>query len=77
MVKKLLFILLASCTPQLSSPNSQFVYNELVDSGCLSSGDASFVAVQAGTQSDAQPPWFSCLFDGGTIASCGVPCGDK
>lgn len=51
------------------------IYTTLVQAGCLDpNDDAGLSAVQRGLLSDAQPPWFACLADGGTVAGCGVPC---
>jgi hypothetical protein len=78
MVKKILFLglLMVSCVPT-TMPTSQTVYFELIDAGCLAPGDSSLIGVELGVLSDAQPPWFSCLLDSGTIQGCSVPCGNK
>jgi len=77
MVKCLCLLLLVGCNLVPTTPNSQVVYNELIEAGCLASSDASLLGVQQGVLSDAQPPWFSCLVDGGSINGCNVPCGDN
>lgn len=58
-------------------PN-QLVFDELNDAGCIEAdGEADGIqAVSVLHASADQPDWLDCLFDAGTIASCGVPCGD-
>jgi hypothetical protein len=48
------------------------VTGELVDAGCLAPGSSDAVAAQLATGHD---PWLVCLFEGGTIGGCMVPCG--
>jgi hypothetical protein len=57
-----------------SQTTPQSIYSELVDGNCLQKDDSGLPSVQAAFTSDAAPPWFLCLKDGGTIGACGVPC---
>jgi hypothetical protein len=57
------------------SMNATAVYNELVDAGCMAPDDGGATAVaQELALGDAADPWLTCLFGGGTVASCNVPC---
>lgn len=76
-----LVVTCGGCTRQQPSPmpaaSVQAIYQALVQAGCLAPDDSGLGAVQLGVASDAAPGWFTCLLDGGTVASCGVPCGDS
>lgn len=67
-------LVVVGCSKPAPPASAPSVYNELVEAGCIAPDDASYAAVQEGLQSDAQPPWFACLADGGTVAGCSVPC---
>jgi hypothetical protein len=62
--------------PPFSDPTGM-VYNELVEAGCLQPDDASdgYAAIYEESVSDQEPRWLSCLYNGLSIAQCGVPCG--
>jgi hypothetical protein len=65
----------AACVPSPpASPTASTVYGELVDAGCLAATDSGLAAVQAEHDTDAAPPWFDCLWDGGSVTACDVPC---
>jgi hypothetical protein len=49
------------------------VYEELVLGECLAASDGGVDAVAAEHQSP-NPPWLACLYDGGTLTGCNVPC---
>ncbi len=68
-------LMAAACAkPVPISPTARTVYSELVDAGCLAATDAGLSSVQEEFNSDAAPPWFGCLWDGGSIATCNTPC---
>jgi hypothetical protein len=54
---------------------SVVIYNELTAAGCIEPSAGSQKAIDLAMASDAAPPWFLCLTEGGTVASCSVPCG--
>lgn len=59
-----------------SVPNvqDQAVYAELVEAGCLATASDGPQSV-AGEHALGTSAWLNCLYvDGGTIASCAVPC---
>jgi hypothetical protein len=67
----------ASCHPTPPGPiisTAQSAYNSLVDGGCMAASDSGLASVAAELASDAAPAWATCLGNGGTVASCGVPC---
>lgn len=73
-MKRLLFLatLLVGCKTA-ATPTS--IYLELVEAGCLQATDGGPAAVAQAEEIGADL-WVSCLADGGTVASCHVPCGD-
>jgi hypothetical protein len=71
---------LLACLTSCSKPSppvspAASVYAALVDAGCLKADDAGLPSVQAEYESGTAPAWFQCLWGGGTVASCNVPCG--
>ena len=59
--------------PPVVTAADQAVYNTLVEAGCLapsSDGPAS-VALE---KQQVGEMWLVCLYDGGTISGCNVPC---
>lgn len=52
------------------------VYQTLVDSGCLSAAGSSPADVAA-EHASPNPIWMQCLYNGGTVQGCAVPCGDR
>lgn len=60
--------------PPPAAPNDYTVYEELVLAQCLNPSDGGVAAVAAEHQAVDQPAWLACLYNGGTIASCAVPC---
>ena len=70
--------LLAQCTcsqPKPEPPVSpQTIWSELVDAGCVAQNingpEAISFELEAGSY-----PWLSCLESGGSVKSCGAPCG--
>jgi hypothetical protein len=63
------------CTPPPApvSPATA-IFNELVDAGCLAPSSDGVQAV-ADEIDAGDVGWMNCLVDGGSIASCQVPCG--
>jgi hypothetical protein len=66
---------LAGCTKATTGVTGAVVAGEIVDAGCLAAGDGDVQAVIAEHNlGDAEPAWSKCLWAGGTVSSCGVPC---
>jgi hypothetical protein len=65
---------LVACPSKPTTPSDQSVYQALVQAGCLKDDDAGLPAVIAEHQLPTPPPWLNCLYSGGTVAGCGVPC---
>lgn len=61
-------------TPAPSTLSAATVYGELADANCYSNPDGGVAFVAAEGAWPAAPPWVGCLFEGGTIIGCGVPC---
>ena len=67
-------VVLAGCNGcQPAASPDQNVYNVLVSGGCLAPSDGGVQAV-AEEHASPNPPWLQCLYDGGTVAGCNVPC---
>jgi hypothetical protein len=65
---------LACSKPAPVGPTPEIVYGELVNAGCLAPDDGGVTAVAQERALPDAPPWILCLFDGGTVAACQVPC---
>ncbi len=68
-------VVLTACpntTP--SAPSDQSVLRALVSAGCMKDDDAALPALIAEHQLPVPPPWLNCLYSGGTVAGCAVPC---
>jgi hypothetical protein len=66
-----------ACTttpPQPAHSGAAYAYGALVDGGCMAASDSGLASVTAELASDAAPAWATCLGNGGTVVSCGVPC---
>jgi hypothetical protein len=50
------------------------VYGELLEAGCLAPSADGVQSVADQHTAPDQPVWLGCLFDGGTVSACGVPC---
>jgi hypothetical protein len=52
------------------------IYRELVGAGCLAPDpdDAGPASLDEEYASVDAPSWLGCLYDGGSISSCDVPC---
>lgn len=68
----------AGCKPAPSPgppqpPTADTVYEALVDAGCLAptADGVDAVAEEHALGGDA---WLDCLYDGGTVRACAVPC---
>jgi hypothetical protein len=57
-----------------AGPTADSVYSALVDAGCLAADPNGPSFVLAEHNLTDQPPWMACLFDGGSVSTCGVPC---
>ena len=60
--------------PPPGVPNDNTVYAELTLAQCLAQTDGGVTAVANMHKSDREPPWLACMYNGGTVASCNVPC---
>jgi len=57
-----------------ASPVATTIYNELVEAGCMAPNDPTGPSALAQSLAAGDFPWLPCLFDGGTVTSCNVPC---
>lgn len=64
----------APAQPPAPTPQAVRAYGLLVEGGCLAPDDSGLSSVQAEESSDAAPSWLTCLFLGGTVTTCAVPC---
>jgi hypothetical protein len=53
---------------------AQVVYNELVTANCLAPSPDGIQAISDEHSQPGEPDWLACLFDGGTVSACNVPC---
>jgi len=53
---------------------AQVAYNKLVAANCLTPSQDGVEAIAAEHDDPSQPAWFSCLYDGGSVQACNVPC---
>ena len=73
-------VTLAACHPAptpLPPGNTdadEVVYGELVEAGCLEAEDGGVDYVAIAARDPSAPIWLTCLYDGGTVISCNVPC---
>ena len=79
MKRALLITLLlgAACktnTPPPPPSQAQVVFQKLVDAGCIADSDSGASDVALEEASDAAPAWFTCVWNGGSVASCNAPC---
>jgi hypothetical protein len=74
----LLVVAQIGCKPTAVPPQPvdtpSVVYGELVEAGCIAQSPDGIDAIAEEHADPAQPDWFACLFDGGTVFSCNVPC---
>lgn len=61
--------------PQTPDADDYRVYVALVDAGCMARDEGGAMALDEAHANAAQPSWMNCLYDGGTVQSCDVPCG--
>jgi Na+/H+ antiporter NhaC len=73
--------LVVACRPSTTQPTLASVTTELVEAGCVTNSTTVEQSVQTELQGDASSASaiqlrrsIGCLFEGGTIASCAVPC---
>lgn len=74
-----LAVFVAGCACNQPQPVQAKVYDELVAApGCLAPAEAGANAGAAELASENArpdaPTWLRCLFDGGSVSACGVPC---
>lgn len=70
-------LLVGACktnTPPPAPSQAQVVFQKMVDAGCVADSDSGVSDVLLEEANDAAPAWFTCLWNGGTVASCNVPC---
>jgi len=75
-VKRLLLIALVGCggcPPSAPAVTDSQVWSSLVEAGCLNAAGSSSTDVAA-EHAGPNPPWLQCLYDGGAVQACGVPC---
>jgi len=63
-----------SPSPPAPSTPAAVVYGELVEAECLDPSDGGLDFVTAAHAEPLRPAWLDCLFDGGAVTTCGVPC---
>jgi hypothetical protein len=66
----LLSVFALSC----ASSTAQGVYDKLVAAQCLAPSSDGVQAISSEHADPSQPDWLACMFDGGTVQSCNVPC---
>jgi hypothetical protein len=66
----------AAPPPPMPIDQASAIYVELVEAGCLAPDDSGdgVTSIYEQHQSDAQPLWLGCLYMGGSVQSCKVPC---
>lgn len=63
------------CTKAPPVSPDQRVYGALVEAGCLAPDNDAGVSAIIAEHAMGTDAWLQCLYtDGGTVASCGVPC---
>ena len=62
---------LTACSKPAVSPAT--VYATLVDAGCMAPSDDGVSSIAA-EHAEGGTPWLECLFSGGSVANCSVPC---
>ncbi len=62
--------------PPILDGQAARIYTELVEAGCLAPDDEGGVVAVAAEHAlgDATPSWLMCLYNGGSITGCQVPC---
>lgn len=63
-----------ACGCTKTTPTAASVYQSLVEAGCLAATADGEKAVADEHALHTEPPWSACLWQGGTVQSCGVPC---
>lgn len=66
--------LLFACNTSPAPATAQTVYTRLVEGGCIAATPDGEQSVADEHLADGGAPWLDCLFKGGTVAACGVPC---
>jgi hypothetical protein len=57
-----------------SGPTDTSIYSALVEAGCLAASDDGVSFVIAEHSLPDTPAWLSCLYSGGSVSTCKVPC---
>ena len=56
-------------------PTPAVIFSELVDAGCIADDDSGAEAIaEEHALEGGGFDWLNCLYDGGSVASCSVPC---
>jgi hypothetical protein len=63
--------LILRCTPA-TTPDT--VYGALVEAGCLAQSNDGVQSIASEHATAGHPPWLDCMFEGGSVVSCHVPC---
>lgn len=65
-------LVIGGCSKQPPPPTpAEKVFSTLVQAKCLANTEDGLAAVQKEAMSDRTPDWFNCLWNGGTVATCG------
>jgi hypothetical protein len=70
----LIGLLALGCVKTPAAPTADTVAAELVEAGCIQSSVSLPTSVEVELHEDGAPAWIGCLFEGGTVAGCSVPC---
>jgi hypothetical protein len=64
-----------ACQPAATAAaTDQSVYSALVEAGCMMADPDGGVAAVAAEHASPNPAWINCLYNGGTVGGCAVPC---
>ena len=74
-VTLLSLVILGGCWSCATTPTpiAQSVYQSLLDAGCLAPSDGGVAAIEA-EHATGHDAWMNCMYDGGTVDACAVPC---
>ena len=64
----LCFVACAPSTPAVG------IYQSLVDAGCMAPAADGVQAISDEHATAGHPAWLDCMWTGGTVQSCSVPC---
>ena len=64
-----------ACQPAATAAaTDQSVYGALVEAGCMMADPDGGAAAVAAEHASPNPAWINCLYNGGTVGGCAVPC---